>query len=236
MSTDFSRRTLFRGFAGVAAGTTLLATGEGLLAPCIAQAADASWNESRSANGWDVLTARSSGTATYDIPGAGLRVVLREGDVGTVLAYVAQRFHYDVTPLEVSRGQVIGYSADWRVKADSESNHLSGTALALYPDHYPLGVKGNFFPHQVTAIRDILAELQGVVRWGGDTELPKESAFFIDVPPSSAKLALVAENLRQWRITPGKGAGTQDIEDPQRIKAAKKLASMQAAYTPVAVR
>ncbi len=75
----------------------------------------------------------------------------------------------------------------------------------------------------------ILADLQGVVRWGGDTESPKESVFFIDVPPGSAKLALVAETLRQWNITPGKGAGTQNIEDPKRIKAAKKLASMQAA-------
>ncbi|MGW5096220.1 hypothetical protein ACWEQ1_16785 [Streptomyces nodosus] len=227
MNTDFSRRTLLRGFT--ATGAILLATGEGLLAPGIAQAADASWNEPRSANGWGVLTARSSGTTTYDIPGTDLRVVLREGDVGTVLAYVAQRFHYDVTRLEASRGQVIGYSDDRQVKADFESNHLSGTALALYPDHYPLGVKGNFFPHQVTAIRDILAELQGVVRWGGDTESPKESVFFIDVPPGSAKLALVTETLRQWSITPGKGAGTQNIEDPKRIKTAKKLASMQAA-------
>ncbi|MGW7283283.1 hypothetical protein ACWGIV_34470 [Streptomyces sp. NPDC054844] len=229
MNTDFSRRTLLRGFTGVAAGATLLATGEGLLAPGIAQAADALWNEPRSANGWGVLTARSSGTATYDIPGTYVRVVLREGAVGTVLAYVAQRFHYDVTRLEASRGQVIGYSDNRQVKADFESNHLSGTALALYPDHYPLGVKGNFFPHQVTAIRDILAELQGVVRWGGDTESPKESVFYIDVPPGSAKLALVAEMLRQWSVTPGKGAGTQNIEDPKRIKAAKKLANMQTA-------
>ncbi|GGU05853.1 hypothetical protein ACH4HG_06530 [Streptomyces coeruleorubidus] len=229
MNTDFSRRTLIRRITGVAAGATLLAAGEVLLAPGTAQAADASWKRPRSANGWDVLTASSSGTAPYDIPGTDLRVVLREGDVGTVLAYVAQRFHYDVTRLEASRGQVIGYSGDRRVEADFESNHLSGTALALYPDNYPLGVKGNFFPHQVTAIRDILAELQGVVRWGGDTESPKESVFFIDVPPGSAKLAQVAETLRQWSVTPGKGAGTQIIEDPKRITAAKKLAGIQAA-------
>ncbi|MFF9483418.1 hypothetical protein [Streptomyces sp. NPDC014676] len=229
MNTDFSRRTLIRGITGAAAGATLLTTGEVLLAPGTAQAADASWKGPRSANGWDVLTARSSGTAPYDIPGTDLRVVLREGDVGTVLTYVAQRFHYDVTRLEASRGQVIGYSDDRRVEADFESNHLSGTALALYPDNYPLGVKGNFFPHQVTAIRDILAELQGVVRWGGDTKSPKESVFFIDVPPGSAKLAQVAQTLRQWSVTPGKGAGTQIIEAPERVKAAKKLAGLQAA-------
>ncbi|GAA2433509.1 hypothetical protein [Streptomyces glaucus] len=141
---------------------------------------------------------------------------------------MAQRFHYDVTRLEASRGQVIGYSDDRQVKADFVSNHLPGTALALYPDNYPLGVKGNFFPHQVTAIRDILAELRGVVGWGGDAQSPKEPAFFIDVPPGSAKLALITETLRRWAVTPGKGAGTRNVEDPQRVRAAKKLASMRA--------
>ncbi|MFD5035414.1 hypothetical protein ACFWM0_34120 [Streptomyces sp. NPDC058405] len=229
MNTDFSRRTLLKRFTGVAAGAALLASGEGLLNPFTAQAADALWNKPRSANGWDVLAGRSSGTATYDVPGTNLQVILREGDVGTVLAYVAQRFHYDVTQLEASRGRITGHSDDRQVKADFESNHLSGTALALYPDNYPLGVKGNLFPYQVTAIRDILAELQGVVKWGGDMESVKESTFFIDVSPGSTKLALVAETLRQWRLTPGKGAGTQSIGDPKRLTAAKKLASKQAA-------
>ncbi|MFE4665146.1 hypothetical protein ACFRI7_25870 [Streptomyces sp. NPDC056716] len=229
MNTDFSRRTLLKGFTAVTLGTALLAAGENLLNPAAAQAADASWNDPTSANGWDSLTERSSGTATYDIPGTNLEVILREGEVGVVLAYVAQRFHYDVTQLEVNRGQIIGYSNDLQIKADFESNHLSGTALALYPDSYPIGVKGNLFPYQVTAIRDILAELQGVVKWGGDMESAKESTFFIDVSPGSTKLSLVAETLEQWKLTPGKGAGTQNVEDPERIAAAKKLASRQAA-------
>ncbi|PPS74553.1 MULTISPECIES: hypothetical protein [Streptomyces] len=228
MNAKFSRRTALKRFTGLVAGSALLTTGEGILAPLTAQAAGNSWNKSRSANGWDVLPG-SPGTATYDIPGTNLQVTLREGDVGTVLSYVAQRFHYDVAELEAGRGQIIGYSDALHVKADFESNHLSGTALALYPESYPLGVTGNLFPYQVTAIRDILAELQGVIKWGGDMEPAKESTFFVDVPPGSAKLAQVAETLRQWRLTPGKGAGTQNIEDPKRITAAKKLASKQAA-------
>ncbi|AMW14325.1 hypothetical protein A4E84_35435 [Streptomyces qaidamensis] len=229
MNAKFSRRSVLKQFTGVVAGAALLTTGEGLLAPLTAQAADDSWHKSRSANGWNVLPGRSPGTAPYDIPGTTLRVTLREGDVGTVLSYVAQRFHYDVAELEAGRGQIIGYSDALHVKADFESNHLSGTALALYPESYPLGVKGNLFPYQVTAIRDILAELQGVIKWGGDMEPAKESTFFVDVPPGSAELAQVAQTLRQWRITPGKGAGTQNVQDPKRITAAKKLASKQAA-------
>ncbi|MFJ8932107.1 hypothetical protein ACIRLA_36615 [Streptomyces sp. NPDC102364] len=222
MNSEFSRRTLLRRFTGVAAG-------EGLLAPLAAQAADVPSNTSKSANGWDVLDAHSPETAIHAIPGTNLRVTLRRGDAATVLAYVAQRFHYDVMPLEASRGQVLGYAADLQVKSDFESNHLSGTALALYPDNYPLGSKGNLYPNQVTAIRDIVAELQGVVKWGGDMQPVKESTFFLDVPPDSTKLALVARTLKEWGVTPGKGAGTQNVEDPKRMAAAKKLADKQAA-------
>ncbi|MEU3187920.1 hypothetical protein ABZ707_27515 [Streptomyces sp. NPDC006923] len=73
MNTDFSRRTLLRGFTGVAAGATLFATGEGLLAPGTAQAADASWNESRSANGWEVTGPSAHSTASVSSKSASWR-------------------------------------------------------------------------------------------------------------------------------------------------------------------
>ncbi|MYV58642.1 hypothetical protein GTW37_02575 [Streptomyces sp. SID4931] len=127
---------------------------------------------------------------------------------------MAQRFHYDVDRLERGRGEIVGLRADRDVTADYVSNHLSGTALALYPENYPLGVTGNFFPHQVTAIRDILAELEGVVKWGGDMSPASEATFFIDVPPGSRKLEQVAAKLREWQVTPGKGAGTAERPGP----------------------
>jgi hypothetical protein len=228
MTIEHSRRTMFKQLAGVAAGAALICGGSGLLAPTVAQAVDVPWSEPASANGWSIPTGHSSFTATYDIPGSGLAIPLREGDAGTVLSYLAQRFNYDVARLEKKRGEIVGYSADRNIEADFESNHLSGTALALYPESYPLGVKGNFFPLQIAAIRDILAELEGVAKWGGDMEPAKESTFFIDVPPDSKRLKQVAAKLREWQITPGEGAGTQHIEDPKRLTVAKKLAQKQA--------
>ncbi|MFC8143497.1 hypothetical protein ACFUKV_17380 [Streptomyces paradoxus] len=47
--------------------------------------------------------------------------------------------------------------------------------------------------------------------------------------PSSGTANQVAEALRHGRLTPGNGAGTQNIEGPERITAAKKLAGKQAA-------
>ncbi|MFC8228710.1 hypothetical protein [Streptomyces sp. NPDC057287] len=229
MTIAYSRRTILKQFTGVAAGAALVSGGGALLAPATAVAADTTWRRSTSANGWAIPNARSSSTGTFDIQGTGLTVVLREGDTATVLAYLAQRFHYDVARLEDERGEIVGYRADGEVRADFESNHLSGTALALYPEIYPLGVTGNFFPYQVTAIRDILAELGGVVKWGGDMKPAMESMFFIDVPPESQQLKQVAAKLREWQITPSKGAGTQNVEDPERIKASKALARSQKA-------
>ncbi|MDX3534202.1 hypothetical protein PV721_07445 [Streptomyces sp. MB09-01] len=227
MNIEFSRRTVLKQFTGVAAGAALVSAGGTLLAPAPAVAADSTWRRSTSANGWSIPNARSAFTGTCDIQGTGLTVVLRQGDTATVLAYLAQRFHYDVARLESGRGEIVGYRAARKVRADFESNHLSGTALALYPETYPLGVTGNFFPYQVTAIRDILAELGGVVKWGGDTRPSMESMFFIDVPPESQQLKQVAATLRAWQLTPSKGAGTQNVEDPTRMKASKELAKSQ---------
>ncbi|MER7736363.1 hypothetical protein ABTX80_36380 [Streptomyces erythrochromogenes] len=229
MTHAFSRRVVLKQFTGVAAGAALVSGTGALLAPATASAADTTWRRGTSANGWSIPGARSAITGACDIQGTGLTVVLRTGDTATVLAYLAQRFHYDVARLESDRGEIVGHRADRKVRADFESNHLSGTALALYPETYPLGVAGNFFPYQVTAIRDILAELEGVVKWGGDMKPAMESAFFIDVPPQSQQLKQVAAKLRAWQTTPSKGAGTQNVEDPKRVKESKALAESQKA-------
>ncbi|MFJ9033239.1 hypothetical protein ACIRQP_32940 [Streptomyces sp. NPDC102274] len=51
---------------------------------------------------------------------------------------------------------------------------------------------------------------------------------FLDVPPDSKGLKQFTAALREWQITPSKGAGTRNIEDPKRIADSKKLAKEQA--------
>lgn len=106
---------------------------------------------------------------------------MRMGDVETILVHLVRRFHYEVE--ELRAGDVTGWRAPTgERKPTAESNLASGTAVLIRPGHYPVGVRGNFFALQQIVIRDILAELDGVVRWGGDDRRPNEALFSIDVP------------------------------------------------------
>lgn len=71
-------------------------------------------------------------------------------------------------------------------------------------------------------VRDILADCEGVVRWGGDEEVPKESHFQIDVGPTDARLKAVAAKVGGWADSPGLGAGTGDAFDPDRRRATRR--------------
>lgn len=88
------------------------------------------------------------------------------GDVATVLHHLMDRFHREVEELRD------GWCWGWHVKtiegSSTISNHASGTAVDLNAPRHPVGVRGTFTPAQRTAIRAILADLDGVVRWGGD--------------------------------------------------------------------
>ncbi|HEY0690563.1 MAG TPA: M15 family metallopeptidase [Kribbella sp.] len=171
-----------------------------------------------SANGWPL---RHEDIVEHKVEGSGAAVALRTGDVATVLLHVARRFHYEVASL--LPGQVSQTDGG----APFESNYLSGTAFAIRPDLYPAGVKGNLFPHELAVVRDILAECEGTVRWGGDFKRsPKEGHFQVDVKPGNAKLAKVARQIGQWG--PSKSAGTpRDVFDDSRHLKAKVLAKQQ---------
>ncbi|MFB4309355.1 hypothetical protein [Actinomadura sp. GTD37] len=98
----------------------------------------------------------------------------------------------------------------------------------MRPGWYPAGAKGGFFPHQMVTIRDILADCEGVVKWGGDFATPDESHFQIDVRPDDARLRKVADKLRGWNASPSEGAGVLvDTLAPQRRARAKALERRQ---------
>jgi hypothetical protein len=166
------------------------------------------WTASRSQNQWPVIAA--AGAGAFRVVGSDATATLLTGDGGpsdaaTTLLHVARRFHYEVATLE--RGDVHGYTTDRAIVAGFQSNHLSGTAIALKPQAYPVGSAGNLFPYEIAVIRRILADCEGVVGWHGDDSVPAEGQFSIDVPPGDARLARVAAKIRAWQATPGMGAG-----------------------------
>ncbi|MGW1718865.1 hypothetical protein [Streptomyces sp. NPDC002156] len=238
MSADISRRILLTRATAVAGGTALASlAGNTLLAPP-ARAATAPGDSDQdpvstgrpSLNGWEMEKAADEGGAIWTRPVLGTPldgVQIRMSDVETVLVHVVQRFHYEVD--ELRRGDVIGWRHPGSVrKGLAESNLASGTAVQIRPGFYPSGQKGGYFPNQLVIVRDILADCEGVVRWGGDDTKPDEALFYIDVKPGNAQLTQVANKFRVWVATPGVGAGASaDPFQPKRRQAAEQLARQQ---------
>ncbi|WP_399888900.1 hypothetical protein ACGH7X_26565 [Streptomyces sp. BBFR51] len=206
-----SRRGLMGGGAGALAAVTL---GSTAAAPPAAAAprAEPEWREGTSANGWKVLA--EADTEEYLVEGSGVTVRLAPGDPSVLLLHVARRFHYEIDALRA--GDLQGHGTSRLVSHPFESNHLSGTAMNIRPRAYPLGVGGGLYPAELVVIRDILAELDGTVAWGGDLPTPKESHFAIALPPTHPKTKRVARTIRGWNADPGKGAGATDAFAPDR--------------------
>ncbi|MEV0118302.1 hypothetical protein AB0H77_34520 [Streptomyces sp. NPDC050844] len=216
MIRGFSRRR----FMTVSAAVTGVATLDvaGTLRPAAAADRAGDWSGGHSENGWPVLDTAQS----FDIEGSDQKVPLAGADAAAALTHVARRFHYEIDSLR--DGDVHGWTKDHAVTQAYESNHLSGSAIAVRPLCYPAGSRGNLYPNELVVVRDILAELDGVVAWGGDFKTPKESHFEIATTPGHPKLKGVARKIRRWNSGPGsEGAGATDAFNPERRSAARSL-------------
>ncbi|GII92287.1 hypothetical protein [Sinosporangium siamense] len=183
-------------------------------------------NGPTSENGWPIIDGKS--LKPMALQGSDATVTVVSGAVATILEHVLRRFHYEIDTLGAE--EVYSHSDKVTGGVAFESNYQSGTAVAIRPTVYPVGVAGGFFPNELLIIRDILAECDGVVSWGGDDRRnPKEGHFQIDVPPRSHLLGKVARKFDQWDIASRKGAGFEvDPFAPDRLAAAAELKAKQA--------
>ncbi|GGQ88857.1 hypothetical protein GCM10010250_69680 [Streptomyces althioticus] len=100
-----------------------------------------------------------------------------------------RRWHYEIAALDTGEGGgVTGHTIRRTVGADFESNHLSGTAIALRPTAYPLAGSERLWPHQAI-VRDILADCEGMVVWGGDLDPVRVSHLHIAARLGDSALA-----------------------------------------------
>lgn len=139
--------------------------------------------------------------ASYKVPGG--KISMRKGDVATVLSYVAKRFHSEVEKLKWPGNW--GY-AERKIRGGSSlSNHASGTAIDLNaPAHY-LGARGTFSSTQLRAIRRILNDCEGVIRWGGDYRGRKDEMHF-EINKGTAAVRSLANKIRAGK-KPGPSGG-----------------------------
>lgn len=166
------------------------------------------WTGTFSANGWPVI-----GTApTFRVEGSNQSVNLADGDPATILLHVARRFNYEICT--IPPGELDGHTSKTSVSQRYESNYLSGSAVTIRGAIYPLGAKDSFYSNELKVIRDIISEMEGVVSWGGDEAVPKESHFQLALPPGHERVVSVANRIRGWDKAPGNvGAGTINAFD-----------------------
>jgi hypothetical protein len=117
-----------------------------------------------SQNGWPIDPARAS----RNVPGTGVNLVVVDGPGGDILLYVATQFNQRVEGLDTSPPDDWGYAHRVIAGTSTWSNHASATAIDLNATRHPQGRRGTFTAGQVQVIRQILAECQGLIRWGGD--------------------------------------------------------------------
>jgi len=139
------------------------------------------------------------------VPGG--RLSVRKGPAGDLLVYVATQFHSRVEPL--AWPGCWGY-AERTIRGGTElSNHASGTAIDLNAERHPLGAVGTFTTNQVSAIRQILAECCGEIRWGGDYSARKDEMHFEINAGPDAVAATVAK--LTTKITKGRRPNVEHI-------------------------
>lgn len=140
--------------------------------------------------------------ASYKVPGG--KLALRKGDVATVLVYAITRLHSEVEPLKWPGNW--GY-AERTIRGSSTtlSNHASGTCFDMNAPRHPLGKRGTFSKSQVRKIKKILADCDGVIRWGGNYNGRKDEMHF-EINKGSAAVRALAQQIRAGK-KPGPSGG-----------------------------
>lgn len=117
-------------------------------------------------NGWpaspdknEIGIVQFGDAAGFPFPGG-----VKNGDVATVLGYVATQLHTRVEPCV--NGWCWGYTYKANVNNPSQlSCHASGTAIDWNAPDHPNGSSNTFSDQQIGVIYTILNEVQGAVSW-----------------------------------------------------------------------
>jgi hypothetical protein len=131
-----------------------------------------------------------------------------DDDVYTVLKYVAEQLHARVEPIvraDWNQADDWGfYFRDNRNDPTSLSNHSSATAIDYNATRHPNGVAvtRTWTPEQIREIHQILAEVDHVVRWGGDyhataTKPAGYDSMHFEINADPQEVAVVAARLRR---------------------------------------
>ena len=139
---------------------------------------------------------------------------IRDDDaVEAVLGYVLKRIDDEVEPLINPGCWGFSYRANAN-NPNSLSNHASGTAVDFNAPQHPNGVPTarTFTTAQVARIHNILADVDHVIRWGGDYSGTPD-AMHLEVVVDQPTLAAVAARLEE----------DQDVSPEQEDRIVKRV-------------
>lgn len=143
-----------------------------------------------SQNGWPVVG--QSAVTDRAVHGVEFPNGWLKGDVDVVFTYLIGRLHREVEPID--NGGCWGWFVKKIEGSATISNHASGTAIDYNAPAHPMGSRNTYNAAKRAKIRAILADLDGVVRWGGDyTGRPDDMHF--EIHASSSAVARVADRI-----------------------------------------
>ncbi len=154
-----------------------------------------------SQNGWSA--AYKVGNVVHDTPPLSklqwITGSVRAGDVWTVFNELGRRFNAEVEKINPAHSW--GFAPRPIRGRATTSNHASATAVDFNAPAHPLGKVNTFNATQRAAIRKILKDLGGVVRWGGDYTGRKDDMHF-EINASAAAVKKVANQIRNGDTSP----------------------------------
>jgi hypothetical protein len=143
----------------------------------------------------------------------GVEFPVRKGPCGELLMWAAGRWHNEVEPLVP--GTCWGYAERDIIGSNVISNHASGTAVDLNAPKHPLGTNPstNFTASQITAVRRIITDSRGALRWGGDYTGRKDGMHVEINAPEAEVAAVLAEVNGAGGMSPNTAQQVDEIHE-----------------------
>jgi len=155
--------------------------------------------------GWDVFTSPSTPRLANS---SWITGKVRGGDHKVVLDELCRRFNAEVEKITQAHSWGWAYRAVRGAAVVSE--HAAGTAVDLNAPKHPLSKSGTFSCAQVSRIRAILRDLDGVVRWGGDYAGRKDEMHF-ELQGGNEAIGKVANKIRSGAIILKPATGSKPV-------------------------